>query len=353
MKKKQWIACCLAFVLVFLFSGCSASNDAAGGADGGDFLNEDITTETASNTVTPETDKGWDSGAGQDAASGQDMDYGGHKIIKTASLGLETRTFDEMLASIKERVSEMGGYVERSDISGKEPENYGDGGRNAFLTLRIPQEKMESFLEAAKGMATVTYESTGTEDITASYFDTESRLEIYQTQRERVLALLEEADTMEDILTLETELARLNYEIDALTTQLRQWDDLVDFATVEVSLTEIPLVTAVSGEESIWTRMQDGLVNTLGGMGVFFEGLLVFLVSASPVLLIIAIIVIVIVLLAKRSARRRREKQKNMPPQYPVPPDPGYPSVPSGTIPAQQAPGLEDKTEDAQSSREK
>ena len=67
-------------------------------------------------------------------------------------------------------------------------------------------------------MATVTYESTGTEDITASYFDTESRLEIYQTQRERVLALLEEADTMEDILTLETELARLNYEIDALTT---------------------------------------------------------------------------------------------------------------------------------------
>ena len=79
------------------------------------------------------------------------MDYGGHKIIKTASLGLETRTFDETLASIKERVSEMGGYVERSDISGKEPENYGDGGRNAFLTLRIPQEKMESFLEAAKG----------------------------------------------------------------------------------------------------------------------------------------------------------------------------------------------------------
>ena len=99
--------------------------------------------------------------------------------------------------------------------------------------------------------------------------------------------------------------------------------------------------------------MQDGLVNTLGGMGVFFEGLLVFLVSASPVLLVIAIIVIVIVLLAKRSARRRREKQKNMPPQYPVPPDPGYPSVPSEHNSGAAGAWIEDKTEDAQSSREK
>lgn len=334
--RKWWI--CISFILALLFTaGCAAENGSSSSRS------DQATAETSEELMQeyPEDSEGWAADTSAGTTADTETDYGGHKVIMTASLGLETRAFDEDLAVIKQKAAELGGYVANSDISGKKPENYGDSGRYATLTLRVPKENFESFLSSARGVATVTYENTGSEDITASYFDTQSRLEIYKTQRERTLDLLKEADNMEDIITLETELSRLTYEIESLTTQLRQWDDLVDFATVTISLDEVPLATAVSGDESIWTRMQDGLTNTLGGMAVFFEGLLVFLVAASPVLLLLAIIAVVIVLLARRSARRRKERQKNMPVYtYPAPPYPVPPQAP-GAAQAPPAAGSE------------
>jgi hypothetical protein len=103
-------------------------------------------------------------------------------------MGLETREFDTVLAHVKQKTVDMGGYVATSYVSGKKPENYNDSGRYASVPLRIPQERMETFLSDARDIATVTYENSGGEDITANYFDTQSRLEIYQTQRDHIKA---------------------------------------------------------------------------------------------------------------------------------------------------------------------
>ena len=320
--KNKWIAIVLsALLLLSAFVGCAAmkSEDSATAAPAAPMPAEMPAAENGSvsgSTAQDAAKGGWLNGT--EAQEGETSpDYGGHKIIKTASMGLETREFDSVLAHVKQKIADMGGYVSTSYVSGKKPENYNDSGRYASISLRIPQERMEAFLADTRGIATVTYENSGGEDITASYFDTQSRLEIYQTQRDHIKALLDNPNTpLEDRILVEQELFRLTYEIESLTTQLRRWDDLVAFASITVELNEIPPAVAVASNDDFGTRVREGLQNTLSGMAVFFENLVVFLIVASPALLIIAVIVIVIVALARRRRRKRREAMAGNPPPY-------------------------------------
>ncbi|MDD3919861.1 MAG: DUF4349 domain-containing protein [Eubacteriales bacterium] len=253
----------------------------------------------------------WGESGTQSAAEAQN-NYGGHKIIKNAELGLQTRDFDAVLDTINQKISEMGGFVASSNISGKEPEKYGESGRYAYISVRIPQENMEAFLESAKDLATVDYENTSGEDVTYAYYDTESRLKIYQTQRERILELLAQADSIESVIALETELSRITYEIESLTSDLKRWDDLVAFSTVNININEIPPVSAVADDDSFGTRVSEGLMNTLSGIGVFFENLAIYLIIILPVLVLIGAIVWIIIAIV----RANRRKKGLLPPKH-------------------------------------
>ncbi len=321
--KKRWFAALLIAVLL-IGAGCAAAPNGSSTAMEAPAMPApaaqapEFAADSGSKDKAAAEERGWSSGSGSvaggetataDQTAPAQQNYGGHKIIKTAGLGLETREFENDLNYIKQKVVDMGGYVASSYVSGRKPENYNDPGRYASVSLRIPQERMEAFLVEARGVATVTFENSGGEDITSSYFDTESRLKIYETQRTRILGLLEKAETMEDIISLETELSRLTYEIENLTTQLKRWDDLVDFATVNIDITEIPPAMAVASDDSIGTRISEGFNNTLSGLAVFFENLFVFIIAASPALILIGLIVVAIVLIVRRSHKRTAQKR--------------------------------------------
>lgn len=313
MKKKIIIGILTLALLLGLVAGCSAPAAMKQFAAGADMAYTTAAAEPAAPAAPaapmPESammdSGGWENGTEEALNSSS---TGGYKIIRTANLSLETRNFDTDLAYIKEKVNVMGGYISSSHVSGRKPENYGDRGRYANMTVRIPQERMESFLADARGVATVVSESTGGEDITASYFDTESRLAVYTAQRERILKLLETATRMEDVIVLEQEHARLTYEIESLTTQVRRWDDLVDMATVHIDLNEIAPASASASDDSFGTRVSEGIARTFASMSVFFENLLVFLIVASPVLILIAVIALIIVFLIRRGRKDRGRK---------------------------------------------
>lgn len=322
MKKKGLALVLCALLLVF--AGCASKMNAA----------PQEAPAMAPAPAEPMTSYADESGWGRDTVAEAEMDYlqaedagnvtpdplipTGQKIIKNANISLETREFMRHVQHIQERAQQMGGYVSSSHISGKEPESYYDSGRYATVTVRIPAEKLDTFLEDTRGLATVTSESVTAEDITAHYRDTESRLEVYTTQRERVMELLKKAETMEDIITLESELSRLTYEIENLTGSLRRWDDLVSYSTVHVDIREIPETTPVSGKDSFGTRVGEGFRSTMNGMAVFFENFAVFLISTLPVLVLLGIIAVVVLLIVRRSMKkqsaRRAEQGGYLPP---------------------------------------
>lgn len=212
----------------------------------------------------------------------------GRKIIRTASVSMETTDFDASVAALEQRVSEFNGWIASSELQGSS--RY-DSSRYAWYTLRIPSAKMEAFLSGAEEFGTVLSSSRGSNEITTEYYDTEARLKSLQVQEERLLAILEKADTLDSVIQLENALSDVRYQIESLTSTLRRYDDLVDMATVELSLREVTSTSPVSGTpKTLGERISQQFSGSLRGLGDFFEGLLVFVIGNLPVLLVWAVI---------------------------------------------------------------
>ncbi len=159
-KMKKWvlIAIC-AVVIVSMCAGCASS-----------YNYRDSGYEVPEPAAAPEEynydAEGWsysDDWSSNTSGSSSALTYKAfeqRKIIRNASLSLETRNFDADLEYIRNYADELGGYIGTSSVSGRKPEAYGDSGRSARFEVRIPQDKMETCMEGTRGRATVISEST-------------------------------------------------------------------------------------------------------------------------------------------------------------------------------------------------
>lgn len=205
------------------------------------------------------------------------------KLILSADLTLETQDYDETCAALEQLTAEAGGYIESSGNAGEK------GSRTANYTLRVPQEKFETFFAQIGETCHVVSANRWSEDVTEQYTDIETRLATLQTKHERLLALLDQAAKMEDIISLENALAECEYEIDSLTGEKRHYDDLVGFSTFTVSLREVQTLTAVSEGTGFGAQLAQAAKNGLGGLTVTVRGLILMLVTLWPVLVLLGI----------------------------------------------------------------
>lgn len=156
------------------------------------------------------------------------------KIIYTANLTLETRDYDTARAALDAALSDADGYMESSS----EYTNT-DSTRSVSLTLRVPQDNYKSFLAAAAQSGSVTYQNQQAEDITTRYMDTEARLASLTAQRTRLQELQAQADTLADLLEIESSLSDVQYQIESWQSQLDWYSNQVSCCTVYITLNEV------------------------------------------------------------------------------------------------------------------
>jgi hypothetical protein len=117
------------------------------------------------------------------------------------------------------------------------------------------------------------------------------------------------AYTLDSIIQLEKELADVSYQIQMLETNLRTYDSLVDFSTINITLYEVAEITTVlPAKEDLGTRISNGFFSVLNTLSDIGEGLLVFFVSGSPIIVPLVVIIVLIILLVKRSRKKRGAK---------------------------------------------
>lgn len=107
------------------------------------------------------------------------------------------------------------------------------------MTLRVPQENYESFLQAAAQTGNLVNQSQQAEDITTQYMDLEARLANLQAQRERLLQLQAQADTLADLLEIESSLNEVQYQLESWQSQMNWYEDQIQCCTVYLSLNEV------------------------------------------------------------------------------------------------------------------
>ena len=239
------------------------------------------------------------------------------KWIITVYMNAETEDLDTMTAALDEQIKAMNGYVEDKVIYNGSAYS-GRRYRYANLTVRVPADQVEAFTEHMSGISNIISKNKSMDDVTLQYVATESRMKALKAEEERLLELMAQAENMSDLLQIEARLTDVRYELESVTSQLRVYDNLVDYATIHLNLTEVQEYTPVE-EETLWQRISGGFVESLKNLGNFFVELFVALIVGLPYLVFIGAIVVVVVILCRRSAKKRKQKSLQHPP-YPYAP---------------------------------
>lgn len=271
MRGKKRYALCLALLLLCSACGGESSGNTAAAGD------------TAASSAGAAADS-WSGGTGmdmelyepsapQESQSAATEDGGSSvyrnssaKLIRRAELSIQTTQFDQAADALAALVEECGGYFENSSVYGG---SYRDANarRSGEYVARIPAENYDRFLTATGDLGYVTQLTESSEDVGEQYYDTQSRLQTQRTKQERLLSLLEKAETMEDIISLENALSETEYQIEQYTSTLNRFDALIGFSTFNIYLNEVSRVTEEVGETaSLGSRMAAGFRSSLDGL---------------------------------------------------------------------------------------
>ena len=113
---------------------------------------------------------------------------------------------------------------------------------------------------------------------------------------------------MTSLLQIEERLTQVRYELESVTSQLRVYDNLVDYATVTLYISEVVEYTPVA-EETIWDRIGRGFSESWADIGSGAGDILVWLLAGSPYLLLLAVPVVIVVIIVKGIRKKRRNTQ--------------------------------------------
>lgn len=222
----------------------------------------------------------------------------GSKIILSASVELETKDFSKATEGIISSVKGKGGFVQSSNIYGSEDTN----SRGGNYIIRIPKNYFEEFLINIGNLGKVVGKSTQGNDISSQYYDTEAHLKALKIQEERLLELLKKSGSLKDILEIENQLSNVRYQIESLTTNLKNWDNLVDYTTISLNIHEVKELT--SNPITLGDKVKSTFTSSIKSLGTLFRGLLLVVVALIPYLIIIIPLSILLMFVIKKKKRK-------------------------------------------------
>ena len=295
MKREKILALCVAAALLLPVAGCGGAGGDRPAASGNAAMQESGTQADSAMPSAPEA-----MGGGSEVYRNTDA-----KLIRRAELAIQTETFDQAAQALSQLTEECGGYFEQASVYGGSLRNT-QASRSGEYIVRIPAEQYEHFLTQAGSLGYVTRSTESTEDVGEQYYDTEARLRTQKTKQERLLALLEQADTMEAIVALESALSDTEYQIEQLTSTLNRYDALIGYATFRISLEEVARITEQVGQSAaLGQRIWAGLKASLSGLLQGGQDLLVWVSYHFFALILAAAAITGVGLLAARRVKRR------------------------------------------------
>ena len=336
----------LTCLLAAALSGCGSSGskgtyayenaaaDTAAAEAGGGFYEEAVAEEGVAETSDV-----------QEGAEGPEITQQAvseRKLIKNVTLDVETEQFDTLLPSIEQRVAALGGYIEEMSTFSRNEQYAKDYQgtkylRYASITVRIPRQQLEVFLEEIGQRTNVTSRSERVTDVTLQYVDLESHKKALLTEQDRLLELMKQAESVEDIIAIEGRLSEVRYQIESMEAQLRTFDNKIDYSTVYLGVDEVVRYSPSEGA-SIGDRIHRGFLESVEDIGIEIQDTLIWFVINIPYLVVwlvmIGIVIVIVFILVKVSAKLAAKRPKRRKKTYSGynPYDPYAPYAPNQTI---------------------
>ncbi len=335
----------LTCLLTAALSGCGSSGgkgtyayenaaDTAAADAGGGFYEEAVAEEGVAETS--------DVQEGTEGPEITQQAVSERKLIKNVTLDVETEQFDTLLPSIEQRVAALGGYIEEMSTFSRNEQYAKDYQgtkylRYASITVRIPRQQLEVFLEEIGQRTNVTSRSERVTDVTLQYVDLESHKKALLTEQDRLLELMKQAESVEDIIAIEGRLSEVRYQIESMEAQLRTFDNKIDYSTVYLGVDEVVRYSPPEGA-SIGDRIHRGFLESMEDIGIGIQDTLIWFVINIPYLVVwlvmIGIVIVIVFIFVKVSAKLAAKRPKRRKKTYSGynPYDPYAPYAPNQTI---------------------
>lgn len=221
------------------------------------------------------------------------------KIIQNADLTLQVKDVSATVDQITDLTGKMGGYLVNSRQYRYEDKI------SANLSVKVPADKLTDTVETISGYGEVADKTISTEDVTEEYYDAEARLKVLEAKETRLLALLEKANTITDIVSVEKELGAVRSDIEVIKGRLKFLNNATSYSTINITL-EQALPGSLKAPQGTMGKSWQGLINSLNTLIDFGSGLIVFLVVILPWVIVFGLVFYLI-----RYLYRRRKKSRS------------------------------------------
>ena len=238
------------------------------------------------------------------------------KLIRTAELSLQVKDLQSARQQCNALTSEMGGYVEQSDVYDES-----DHASSANLKLRIPANRLDDAIERLKKFSIrVDHEKLESKDVTREYIDLDAHLRNLQAEEQQYLAILKRASTVKDTLDATQHLNDVRGRLDQLQAQLKYLAHQVEMSTVSLDLhMNAATLSAIRWTPSLTAR--NALHDLAQGLADWADVLLSFFIELPLILLWVFTVAAAAILVWKPSRFLWRRFRKGQSAPQPAPGD--------------------------------
>ena len=253
----------------FESEGFSGPEVALAPADAPAAFFEEAAPDFADESVAREADLAGAPSAPGAAGAAEALAIGDRKVINTGSVAVRVEVVADAVTQVRTVAETLGGFVGQLSLFGEAE------AQQATITIRVPQDQFFTALDRLEALGKVLSKDIGSQDVSEQFIDLEARLKSLQQEEARLLDLLGVAESVSDILAIESELARVRAGIESIQGTLNFLQRRVDLSTITVSLfgPETPFVQPPSASLEVAVGNVTGTVDRLKALVAANQGL--------------------------------------------------------------------------------
>ncbi|MDQ6878726.1 MAG: DUF4349 domain-containing protein [Candidatus Dormibacteraeota bacterium] len=199
----------------------------------------------------------------------------GPQVIRQAQLTITvgSGSFDSKLANVRALVQLEQGFISGTDAQSNPAIN--DQIRTGVISFMVPAAKFDETIDQLARMGKVQNEHISGNDVSAQYVDLQARLANQEAQRDAMLALLKRAQTISDIIAVQTQIGQVTGQIEQLKGQIQYIEHNTAYSTVTVSLFEagVPVRSAQQDSWGFTSALRDAAHNFVTTVDYVITGL--------------------------------------------------------------------------------
>jgi hypothetical protein len=209
------------------------------------------------------------------------------QVVKNAYVTMRVDDVAQSAFAIHGLVAKHSGLISAEDTQASGEST------NSMITAQVPAADLDAFVAEVSRLGTVDAVTVSAQDVTGQVVDLDARIKALQTSVDRMTQLLAQAQKMDDLLAIETQLSTRQAELDSLNAQRKALGEQVALSTVTITLSPMSSVTPVdapgflSGLMSGWAALVSVVTVMFTAAGFLLPFAIIALVIVIPIVIVL------------------------------------------------------------------